>query len=1308
MKQSILLLLLGLSSTFLYSKEPVNWKQKKKNPGPVVQANCAPATAFQYLEFNNVRALMENSGRMWQDAATGASYEVPIGSGKTSLFAGALWMGGMDVNGQLKLAAASFGGVGNDYWPGPLNVSTAEIDPATCLKWDKFFKITVDEVKAFVAFKTTGEPVDYQTPNSILDYPAHGNTSKGQDYYLAPFIDVNGDGIYDPRNSGDYPAYDIQGKADCKKGLFGDETYWWIFNDKGNIHSSSQGPSIGMEIHAQAFAFATNDEINDMTFYNYELINRSTFTLTETYFGQWVDPDLGHADDDYVGCDVERGLGYCYNGNAIDGTGDVHHYGAQPPAIGVDFFQGPYQDKDGIDNQYLENISNAIQQKGIPYKGLGIGYSDSLADNERFGMRKFVYYNNDFSVTGNPEDALDYYNYLRGVWKDGTPMTYGADGHSGTVLCDYMFPGDSDPLDWGTRGVSAPSNWTEETAGNTPRDRRFIQSAGPFVLEPGAVNDITVGVVYARAASGGPYASVQKLRVADDKAQALFDNCFKVLNGPDAPVLTIQELENSLVLYIQNPKVSNNYNEAYEESDPFIVTPDSLLALGLPYDNVYRFQGYQIYQVASADVSANELYDLDKARLVTQIDKKDSIGQLVNFIYDDKLKANIPQEMVAGANKGLSHSFVVRNDLFATGDRKLVNHKTYYYIAVAYAHNNYKSYNQLDPLALDGQKKPYLGSRKAPIGAIRSVSGIPHIHSPEAGGTIANSSYGDSPQITRKEGTGNGGLNLRITEASEAEILKAPYQINFPVYEAGFGPVEVKVIDPLNVPSGDFTIYFRDTTANSVNDFYWVLVQDATEDSVVSDQAIELGDEKLILEWGISVKVEDVLNPGLEPEDNNGFITAEIVYKDSTKKWLSGISDIDGSTDWNWIRAGKTDNPDTEPSNNYDDYAGVDDLQNYEKVLEGQWSPYGLSASPPATLIGNVEVRHAPGFHALSVENATLNKLKSVDIVFTDDKSKWTRCPVIELQDDPNLAIGKVEKGYLRASNSVDQNGQPDGTGTGYGWFPGYALELETGKRLNMAFGEDSWMGGENGSDMIWNPTSTETAGVTQDIRWGGKHYLYVFRSDTLAASTHVDYFTSYDQGSFWDIKLAANSALPLDKRMERLWQNCMWVGIPMLAEGQKLLSNEARIRLRVKRNYEMQYTTSVKNEDKPMYSFNLDNLASVVSDQLTAQEALALINVVPNPYYGFSEYEANQYDNVIKITDLPEVCSVTIYNIGGTLVRQYSKGDPSTSLNWNLQNSKGVPVASGIYLIHVNVPGVGEKILKSFLVQRQLDASNF
>ena len=39
------------------------------------------------------------------------------------------------------------------------------------------------------------------------------------------------------------------------------------------------------------------------------------------------------------------------------------------------------------------------------------------------------------------------------------------------------------------------------------------------------------------------------------------------------------------------------------------------------------------------------------------------------------------------------------------------------------------------------------------------------------------------------------------------------------------------------------------------------------------------------------------------------------------------------------------------------------------------------------------------------------------------------------------------------------------------GWFPGYAIDIETGERLNIIFSEDSWQTSENGSDMKWNPT---------------------------------------------------------------------------------------------------------------------------------------------------------------------------------------------------------------------------------------------
>jgi hypothetical protein len=105
---------------------------------------------------------------------------------------------------------------------------------------------------------------------------------------------------------------------------------------------------------------------------------------------------------------------------------------------------------------------------------------------------------------------------------------------------------------------------------------------------------------------------------------------------------------------------------------------------------------------------------------------------------------------------------------------------------------------------------------------------------------------------------------------------------------------------------------------------------------------------------------------------------------------------------------------------------------------------------------------------------------------------------------------------------------------------------------------------------------------------------------------------------------------------------------------------------------------------------------------------ALDLINVVPNPYYAFSEYERNKVDKRIKITNLPEICTVTIYTVSGKLVNQFKKDNPLTFMDWTLANKTGIPVSSGVYLIHVEVPGVGEKVLKSFIAMRELDIEEF
>ncbi|MGV3630650.1 MAG: T9SS C-terminal target domain-containing protein, partial [Bacteroidota bacterium] len=840
-------------------------KEKKgTNSGAVVnKANCAPATAKLNMNFNDVNALLEAGGILFLDRANGvAAYEVPKGSGLTAIYSGALWMGGTDVNGQLKLAAQTFR-QGIDFWTGPLTVTAgsgdynplqpvgdnvrrdfgeANIDPNQCIAYDKFYTIRKAEIIKFnIWYESTlpgAEPEDdieepsSELMNRLVNWPAHGDVSLGQDFYLAPFYDRDQNGVYDVA-AGDHPWYDdILGRDDISCGsdrrisLFGDETHWWVFNDKGNIHTETSGDPIGMEIRAQAFTFTTDDEVNRMTFYNYEMINRGTQTLQDTYFAQWVDTDLGGYNDDYVGCDVTRGLGYCLNGDNLDeGQTGKLGYGENPPAIGVDFFEGPYQDADGRDNVgphydtingevtlVIPTVAQAILDSGIVYSGLGIGYGDGIIDNERFGMKGFTY----FTGTGaadnqsDPQTAAQYYNYMTGKWRFGNQIVYGGTGFAGssgstTTPTRYCFPDDSDTLHWGTAGVDPGFDWSEQTNNNQAGDRRFVQAAGPFTLKPGAVNNITVGVVYARSYEGDLYASVRSLKRADTKAQALFDNCFKIFDPPSAPKLTIQELNNELILMLDNPIGSNNYEEAYQEEDRInIIDPGD----GTIFDKVYKFEGYQIFQMVNDEASAADITDGTKARLVAQCDIKNNISRLINFEFDEDLGFSIPVEKVDGENEGIRHTFSITEDQFAQGERRLVNHKTYYYIAIAYGYNNYKTYNPNDPTLLDGQKRPYVSSRNGyDGGAVASVPAVPHNPLPELGGTNFDAGYGTSPEITRIDGIGNGNRAVDLTQSSVDFIVNNGF-MEKPVYQPGKGPINVKVVDPLNLVSGYFECKF--------------------------------------------------------------------------------------------------------------------------------------------------------------------------------------------------------------------------------------------------------------------------------------------------------------------------------------------------------------------------------------------------------------------------------------------------------------------------------------------------------------------
>ena len=1319
--------------------------------GTMKAAACAPASQITQLSVNNVRAVIENGGNVWQRRALGRSgYEVPKTpdfTGPNAIFAGALWMGGISPDNQLKMAAVLYRTDGNDFWPGPLNTDDASVTPDVCSEFDKFWQTSRMQAETHVQYFNCAADPDcdldeifpngYSIPTAFLNWPAIGNVDAGQDLYLAPFIDADEDGFYDP-TAGDYPDYGFDLTVeDCLTKdrqdpvpLFGDDNIYWIFNDKGDAHTETQGQPIGLEVRAQAFSFNSNDEINNMSFYNYVVINQGSQTLTNTYFGHFVDPDLGCSNDDFAGCDVQRGLGFVYNWDDQDvaclGAPGYGGPNPPPPAVGIDFFEGPFQDADDFDNpgpaQGLTCQEYQLQ-KGIPYKGLGIGYGDGVNDNERFGMRAYIYFNREGNTNlTDPSNAAHFYNYLRSIWKNNVPQTYGGTGYSeapGSVRAYYMFPWDSDPIGWGTNCVpQAP--WQENDQGNLV-DRRFIQSAGPFTLEPGAYNNVTVGVVWARAATGNNITSVDLMRIADDKAQALFDNCFKILDGPDAPDLEITELDRELIIHLINPPGSNNENEAYEELDPTIPETDTA---GNAHDRYYRFQGYLLYQLKDATVSVADLADPNSARLIYQADVEDGIGQIINYPFNQTIGMAVPTEMVNGSDEGIAHSIRVTEDAFAQGSPQLVNFKTYYFLALTYGYNNYEDF---DLAAGIGQAFPFVAGRKAAFGAIRAYSGIPHKPAPQNGGTIQIADFGDMMPITRLEGQGNGGNILEIEASSVNAILDgSPWRENVVNYVEGRSPVQVKVVDPLSVPDSQFEIWFNDGTPENLDDASWMIVrltdQPTSADTVRSERTIDFNYEQLLLHWGLSVTIDQTFTTGsgvnrFAPPIGSGIVE----FADPNKAWFTGIPDIEGEVPQNWIRSGQYDAVD---ANEYDDRPGKDDEQIYENVLAGTWAPWALVGWAPFQPSNQQQSTLSQSTQTLG-SASLISETPSIQLVITKDKSKWTRSVVLEQEANTSLSEGGAAKLALRASPSVDKEGRRPGENgvneaeatmngtqpTGAGWFPGYAIDVETGERLNIAFGENSFWGGDRGRDMLWNPDSVMYT-PTGSPYFGGSHWIYVFKNQRRIEN-QADRVGVYDEAQY--IYQRLTSAAVSDLR--NVFRSVAWVGSALVATGTEFMATDVKILLSVEKPYaryvawpgiEGPDPATDRNNGLPLYTFGTGRFAVQEDVHEVAENSLDIINVVPNPYYAFSGYETSRLDNRIKFINLPQTCTISIFNVGGTLVRKFRKDNELTYLDWDLKNMHNVPIAGGAYICHIEVPGVGEKVLKWFGVMRPLDLQNF
>ena len=328
-----------------------------------------------------------------------------------------IWFGGMDDE-KYRLAANTSKFNERDYYPGPLNATTGEPYILNyCHTFPKIWKFSKEEISNLQSLYASNDLQENDLSIYIKSYPAKNNIWYQDNFDvmlnedLAPFYDRDGDGNYDPLN-GDYPI-PIAENPDFIPHQF---TYS-IYNDAAEAHSVTQASRAHVEIQQISYLLSeSNDPILDKTlFTRFIWTLKGPYSIRNASLGIYELQDLDVNIDDYFGIDTLSNSWYIYN-------------------------------KDDGQDQYTGSTNIRFTT-----------CLNATVDN-------FMVYN--FSAIGNPIPQITdpilqehYYNYMNGLWKDGTPLTIGGNGYnaSSSLFTNYAFhDSPKDSTGWSMQSENLP------------------------------------------------------------------------------------------------------------------------------------------------------------------------------------------------------------------------------------------------------------------------------------------------------------------------------------------------------------------------------------------------------------------------------------------------------------------------------------------------------------------------------------------------------------------------------------------------------------------------------------------------------------------------------------------------------------------------------------------------------------------------------------------------------------------------------------------------------------------------------------
>ena len=1298
-------------------------------------AKAMIATTGNY-DGNRVYTDLENNGMIVSHRITGHSgMEWPKGTSLYSVFASGVWYAG-SVGGDLRCATAEYG---PEMVAGPYGTNSSDASY-------KIWKVNKSDL---------GDPL---ASDDFQNWPVADG---------APWVDVDGDGVYTPLPNGvDHPEF------------LGDQVIWYVRNDGDpTAHTIFQTLPLGIEVQTTVFGFDRPDAFGDMMFVKELIINKGGNTIDDMYIGLWSDPDLGDASDDYVGCDTTLGLGFCWN----DGDDSYYSsYSGGTPAVGYDFFQGPI----------------------VPSAGdTAFAFGRNIADYKNLSMSSFSKYINGDPVYTDPNDVQEVYNYMQGLMRDGSEFPVAATGGS-----KFVHPGNPSDDTGPTDDVLVDSDL------NPADDRRFLMNTGPFTMSPADSQEVVFAIMH--AAAGDAKASVDYLKEVDLLAQLAYDIQFALPASPPTPDVSVTALKDQVLLTWDNSAESYNQVSAvdkmpvpvsfdttyvtdiqevvtatqdttiegsdttittvYDTTYSYVQVVDQIDTTFQGEDTYFRFEGYNVYQHETASGAG-------ESKKIATFDLNNGLTEIYDNVFNSELGATINQIVQGGSDSGIQRMLAVTQDAIGGGIPLKVN-RQYYFSVTAYGYNEYGIPKTLEsPNNIFSVRPQVPNTWAAGDGTAESGTMVSSTHTDGGSdGTIMvkvidpTKLTGNTYQVYHNVGHFYRDLNgVWQPTDSDGGVAKS--------LDCTGSTVTAAAIASATIGSVDLTFTFDMVCgSNWVDGIQLDLPDDLTVNSWPS-----LGEDRGNNSEG-TLSEGNVITWGDSARSTWGGITSGLVWTVNVSPpssypvsigyhiWDDGYDGtiVDASGDAEVTELG-FEHKSFLHWNVKNTTTGVDVLEDqtmvsgvsYENVVDGvlheQSSAMGETAN--AMFDGLQVMVNGPsnGIHGVwQVSNAS-GEIAGVD----DDVNEnilW-----LNFLTAPGYPTAQANDGYFffvhggGTANDLDSFYERVFRGGNFNVAIPYDYEMrftEEGGKAWMAYtsgtivdipfetwnlgttpndpsddvrminwifdsngndvydfhGEDAHSSADNDPSTDWvywrNPTDmtpgtagydacvstpsygysegyygTEVMARTMLMNWNG----YASVGDSLAVSE-----LSSPDSTQWT---AADTTLLLERGWFLESANSLgnWtldtVGGVAYAYGLILEMPEVGTTFRV--------ITNKPNTVDDTFTFTTDGLTG---DNDIAYE-VGNVNVWPNPYFGYNPEERNPLDQKVQFTHLPDdgtSTKIRIFDLAGQPVKTLTHDGSSQYMEWNLTNNFDVPVASGMYLAHVETHDGQSTILKLGVVQ--------